>query len=52
MILGLLISKLSKKMNYKVRAHEISIHHVLYSMPYELKVLLDAHTSKKEIKLV
>ena len=43
MILGLKISKLSKKNNYKVRANKISTHHVLYSIPNEFKVLLDAH---------
>ena len=39
-------------MNYKVRANKISTHHVLYSIPNEFKVLLDAHASKKEMKLV
>ena len=39
-------------MNYKVRANKISTHHVLYSIHNELKVFLDAHASKREIKLV
>ena len=39
-------------MNYKVRAKKINTHHGLCSIPNELKVLWDAHASKKEMKLV